>query len=283
MRSEATNFNYILNYLIASLLFSLLVSLMLLATLVAVSYSYKLKHSMLIAGLLNLLPNQPSGLESAVHLLKYSKELAESPPSEDQKNFHTGAAEVFGGVCKGLIGTFKGIVNAEAAWNLMTPFLSDVLENIYRAAVEDWADGIRYGIHRAGIAETKPVLDLIMGKVLSTLWREKEGGGGRRLFKVDKNDPNNGCHRRRPSLSAAATRCVSTVAPMSGCSALNGRPNAQSRIPHTRLTAIPFLLPTPNRFIPGFSTLVQSYQLFPFDTSLDKDFTPSARSKRSIS
>ncbi|GMH57357.1 hypothetical protein TL16_g02356 [Triparma laevis f. inornata] len=129
-----------------------------------VSYSYKLKHSMLIAGLLNLLPNQPSGLESAVHLLKYSKELAESPPSEDQKNFHTGAAEVFGGVCKGLIGTFKGIVNAEAAWNLLTPFLSDVLENIYRAAVEDWADGIRYGIHRAGVGSSKPVLDLIMGK-----------------------------------------------------------------------------------------------------------------------
>ncbi|GMH48028.1 hypothetical protein TrVE_jg9887 [Triparma verrucosa] len=143
-----------------------------------VSYSYKVKHSMLIAGLLKMLGGQPSRLESAENLLKYSKELAECGPSEDQKNFHTGAAEVFGGVCKGLLGTFGGVENANVSWSLLTPFLNEVLESIFRAAVEDWADGIRYGIHRAGIAETKPVLDLIMGKVLSTLWREKEGGEG---------------------------------------------------------------------------------------------------------
>ena len=125
-----------------------------------VSYSYKVKHSMLIAGLLKMLGGQPSRLESAENLLKYSKELAECGPSEDQKNFHTGAAEVFGGVCKGLLGTFGGVENANVSWSLLTPFLNEVLENIFRAAVEDWADGVRYGIHRAGVAETKPVLDL---------------------------------------------------------------------------------------------------------------------------
>ena len=138
------------------------------------SYSYKTKHSMLVRETMGMLGEQ-ARMKCAALMLDKCKALAEMPPSEDQRNFHTSSAEVFGGVCKALLGDFRGEANAAEKWAIMLPFLDSVLEGIFQKAIDHWADGLRFGIHRIGVAETQPVLDLIVGKILGTLWSEGSG------------------------------------------------------------------------------------------------------------
>ena len=107
-----------------------------------VSYSFKTKHSMLVREVMGMLGEQ-ARMKCSAHMLDKCKALAEMPPSEDQQNFHTSAAEVFGGVCKALLGDFRGEANAAEKWAVMLPFLDSVLEGIFQKAIDHWADGLR--------------------------------------------------------------------------------------------------------------------------------------------
>ena len=144
-----------------------------------VSYTFKLKHVMLVHGMVGLLRSSVRSQAASLLLVK-CKEMALMPPTEDQVNQHCAAAEVFGGVCKGLLGTFGGVDNAEAAWEIMIPFLEDVLDIVQMKAIGDWSDGLRYGVHRVGVGESKRLLDMLAGKVSGSMW-EQGGGGGRRV------------------------------------------------------------------------------------------------------
>ena len=141
------------------------------------SYSFKTKHSMLVREVMEML-GEESRMTCALHMLEKCKVLAASPPSEDQQNFHTSAAEVFGGLCKALLGDFGGEANAAEKWGIMIPYLDVLLEGIFQKAIDHWADGIRFGIHRVGVTETRPVLNLIVEKILRTLWSEGGGNAG---------------------------------------------------------------------------------------------------------
>eukprot|EP00520_Triparma_pacifica_P008584 CAMPEP_0118672834 /NCGR_PEP_ID=MMETSP0785-20121206/22758_1 /TAXON_ID=91992 /ORGANISM="Bolidomonas pacifica, Strain CCMP 1866" /LENGTH=1922 /DNA_ID=CAMNT_0006567835 /DNA_START=164 /DNA_END=5931 /DNA_ORIENTATION=+ len=139
-----------------------------------VSYTFRLKHVMLVQGLIGLLGSDVRGKAAELLLVK-CKEMARMPPTEDQVNQHCAAAEVFGGVCKGLLGSYQGVENAEAAWKIMIPFLEDVLDIVQMKAIGDWSDGIRFGVHRVGVGETKKVLDMMVGKVAGSMWDGEEG------------------------------------------------------------------------------------------------------------
>jgi len=94
-----------------------------------ISYTFKIKHVMLIERMMSLLDRSIRGKAAELLLVK-CKEMALMPPTEDQVNQHCAAAEVFGGVCKSLLGSYQGVENAEEAWGIMLPFLEDVLEVI---------------------------------------------------------------------------------------------------------------------------------------------------------
>ena len=136
------------------------------------SHTFKLKHAVFVQNLLNCVSAGEARKISCGYVMESIKVLAVSPPSEDQKNQHAAAAEVFGGMCQSVL-SLDG--DSKESWSFMLGGLDDILNIVFIDAVDDWADGLRFAIHRTGMGGLRPMLMYVKGKVEASLWRGGEG------------------------------------------------------------------------------------------------------------
>jgi len=113
------------------------------------SSTFKLQHAQLIHSML-LLVGQTGAIEGAKYLLPLSKELAMSPPSEDQRNQLCTSAEIFAGVCRVLLQVHCGDDELSTIWEtVILCYLDDVIPKIPVSVMGAFFDALRYGIHHS--------------------------------------------------------------------------------------------------------------------------------------
>ena len=142
------------------------------------SFRFKMKHSRFIEALIQLLSEGDRVVAAKILLRKCKAMTLSSADEEDHAKQQCTSSEVFGGVCRGLLGCRAGEKKASESWSIMLPFLEEVLDAINGKAIDDWSDGLRFGIHGVGTLEAKPLLEMLVGKVLTTLRDEHSGSGG---------------------------------------------------------------------------------------------------------
>jgi len=137
------------------------------------SSTFKLQHAQLVHSILLL-----SGLKYAAlgskHLLLFSKQLAASPPSEDQRNQLCTSAEIFAGVCRALLQLYHNDDRLPEIWDtVILSFLDDVIHQIPTSVMGAFFDALRYGIHNSAPINFFILTKWAVNKIEFTLWKEE--------------------------------------------------------------------------------------------------------------
>jgi proteasome activator subunit 4 len=132
---------------------------------------FKLAHAQLVESLLLLL-DKAAAQVATEYLLVVAKELAVSPPSEDQRNRQVTSAELFGGVCRAQLRTITGAEQIDGLWrNQLLPFLEEVIPKIPASLSGAYFDAFRYGIQFVRSSTYFPLTAWIIGNIQSSLWQ----------------------------------------------------------------------------------------------------------------
>lgn len=131
--------------------------------------SFKASHAQLIEKVLSTLEEETASI-SIQHLLRYSKEIAAAPPSEDQKNQQITSAEIFAGICAFRLR--KSEVVAQSEWDcLFLPHLEDVMGKIPFSLSGAYFDAIRFALQFCSPWSFFPLTKWLVDKVSTTLWQ----------------------------------------------------------------------------------------------------------------
>ncbi|KAL3944784.1 MAG: hypothetical protein SGBAC_001155 [Bacillariaceae sp.] len=136
------------------------------------SGTFKVSHAQLVEQILLGL-GEKDALTVARHLLAFSKEMANSPPSEDQRNQQCTSAEIYAGVSR----AFLQLYSEERLLSLwdsdLLPFLDDVIAKIPISLSGAYFDAIRYGIQFSPPSKFFPMTNWILSKIEGSLWEPK--------------------------------------------------------------------------------------------------------------
>lgn len=139
------------------------------------SGTFKVSHAQLVEQIVQGL-GRSDALIVARHLLAFSKEMAEAPPSEDQRNQQCTSAEIFAGVGRAFLQLFsdKGL---DDLWESdLLPFLDDVVAKIPISLSGAYFDSVRYAIQFSPPSKFFPMTKWILAKIEGSLWEPKKGG-----------------------------------------------------------------------------------------------------------
>ena len=109
---------------------------------------FSVRHAQLIHALL-LLVGKDVAVKSAQYFLLFAKELACSPPSEDQRNELCTSAEIFAGVSRALL-HYHHLDDSDvnSLWkDILLPFLDETMSKMPPYLVAAYTDALRYAIH----------------------------------------------------------------------------------------------------------------------------------------
>ncbi len=109
------------------------------------------------------------------HLLSIAKEMASSPPSEDQRNQLCTSAEVFCGVFVSLLNSQSNKIDQLAMCNrTLLPFLDAVIEAIPSSVLGAFLDAIRYGMTKIPHSLFGTLCSWSISKIENSLWRPED-------------------------------------------------------------------------------------------------------------
>lgn len=129
--------------------------------------SFKISHAQLVERLASWLDPE-SAMVMTKMLLSFSKELAASPPSEDQRNQQITSAEIFAGILGSFIRTSR--LNKELWDELLLPHIDDVLGKIPFSLCGAYFDAVRYALQFSSAETFHPLVTWLIDKIKSTLW-----------------------------------------------------------------------------------------------------------------
>jgi len=137
------------------------------------SATFKVSHAQLLQAAL-LFIGRDGALIASGYLLDHAKELAGSPPSEDQRNQLCTSAELFAGVCRAML-QMSGPKDVPSLWNsLLLPFLDDAIAKVPISHQGSFFDAFRYGIHHFPPMYFFDLTQWAIINIEKTLW-QKEG------------------------------------------------------------------------------------------------------------
>jgi hypothetical protein len=141
------------------------------------SGTFKVSHAQLVEQVLLGL-GEKDALTVARHLLTFSKEMAESPPSEDQRNQQCTSAEIFAGVGRTFLQLFSD-QSLDDLWESdLLPFLDDVISKIPISLSGAYFDSVRYAIQFSRPSKFYPMTEWLLAKIEGSLWEPRKGDQG---------------------------------------------------------------------------------------------------------
>mmetsp|Transcript_13477 Transcript_13477/g.20082 ORF Transcript_13477/g.20082 Transcript_13477/m.20082 type:complete len:2221 (-) Transcript_13477:217-6879(-) len=167
---------------------------------------FKVQHSQLVQAML-LIIGKESAQASITHLLDIAKELASSPPSEDQRNQQCTSAEIFGGVCRAILQYNSDFPELISAWNdILLPFLDDVIPKIPISLTGAFFDAFRYGIHHFPPSTFHSLTNWLIEKIEKTLWQHEgqKQGADNMVTEKSSPEPSESIKKGETSLSSAS-------------------------------------------------------------------------------
>ena len=137
------------------------------------SGTFKISHAQLVEQIL-LNFGETDALVVARHLLSFSREMAGSPPSEDQRNQQCTSAEIFAGITRAFLQ--MEVVDLDNLWESdLLPFLDDVLFKIPTSLSGAYFDAVRYAIHFSSPDKFYPMTYWLISKIEGSLWEPQKG------------------------------------------------------------------------------------------------------------
>jgi len=163
---------------------------------------FKVSHAHLIERILTGL-GEIDAIIISRYLLSFSKEMASSPPSEDQRNQQCTSAEIFAGVARAFLQMISGSALNEI-WNAeLIPFLVESIPKFPISLSGAYFDSIRFAIQFSPPNKFYPLTLWLFGKIEETLWEPKNEQNSMSDFsesRVNGSDDSNG-----KSISALGT------------------------------------------------------------------------------
>jgi len=154
------------------------------------SGTFKISHAQLIENILCVV-GSATARDAAKHLLAFATEMAEAPPSEDQRNQQCTSAEAFAGVCRALMKLTPPEGQAAVWENILIPFLEDVIPKLPISVAGAFFDAIRYGIQSLSPAAIFPLVSWMVANIDSSLWKPTETDV-LEISEVAENDASSG-------------------------------------------------------------------------------------------
>ncbi len=140
------------------------------------SGTFKVAHAQLVENIMIGL-KQADAFIAGKHLLRFAREMAAAPPSEDQRNQQCTAAEIFAGISR----AFLQMLSDEDLDNLWTtdllPFLDDVVSKIPISLSGAYFDCVRFSIQFSPPRRFYPMTSWLFGKIEGTLWDPTKAKG----------------------------------------------------------------------------------------------------------
>lgn len=135
------------------------------------SGTFKVTHAQLVESVV-LLAGKECSVQVSQRLLRFAEEVANAPPSEDQRNMQVTSAEIFAGVSR------AKLLQAGASddpWNSeLLDFLDEVIPKYPISLTGAYFDSFRYGIQSCSPGQMLPLASWLIGKVDSSLWKKEE-------------------------------------------------------------------------------------------------------------
>mmetsp|Transcript_4858 Transcript_4858/g.11567 ORF Transcript_4858/g.11567 Transcript_4858/m.11567 type:complete len:2224 (+) Transcript_4858:205-6876(+) len=151
------------------------------------SGTFKVSHAQLVEQILLGLGEQDA-LTVARYLLKFSKEMAGAPPSEDQRNQQCTSAEIYAGVSRAFLQLYSE-ERLSSLWDSdLLPFLDEVIAKIPISLSGAYFDAIRYGIQFSPPSKFYPMTIWLLSKIEGSLWEPKNGDKGQAEVESDAMD-----------------------------------------------------------------------------------------------
>eukprot|EP00566_Odontella_aurita_P004325 CAMPEP_0113531630 /NCGR_PEP_ID=MMETSP0015_2-20120614/3603_1 /TAXON_ID=2838 /ORGANISM="Odontella" /LENGTH=2326 /DNA_ID=CAMNT_0000430487 /DNA_START=10 /DNA_END=6990 /DNA_ORIENTATION=- /assembly_acc=CAM_ASM_000160 len=138
------------------------------------SATFKVSHAQLLQASLIFI-GKADALTAAGYLLDHARELAGSPPSEDQRNQLCTSAEIFAGVCRAMLQMSIPEEIPELWKGLLLPFLDDAIAKVPISHQGSFFDASRYGIHHFPPRYFFDLTQWIIEKIAKTLWQKEAG------------------------------------------------------------------------------------------------------------
>lgn len=133
-----------------------------------------IQHAQLLSSL-HLIVGRECAVRAANHFLSYAKELASSPPSEDQRNQICTSAEVFAGVSHALLAMGATTDDCSETWvSILLPFFDSVMDIIPSSYLASFSDALRFAIQNLSPLQQWPIIDWVIKKIEKTLWRSDD-------------------------------------------------------------------------------------------------------------
>jgi Proteasome-substrate-size regulator, mid region/Domain of unknown function (DUF3437) len=155
--------------------------------------AFKALHAQLIELVLSTLDKE-SATTAIRHLLNFAKEIANAPPSEDQRNQQITSAEIFGGVCGSFLRRPSGIYFFR--WDdLLLAHLDDVMGKIPFSLSGAYFDAIRYALQFCPPSSFFPLTKWLVERIRSTLWQPSADSmmnAGEALSQMNANGSTHG-------------------------------------------------------------------------------------------
>ena len=169
---------------------------------------FKVQHVQLLETLFEIIGKQEA-IAAARYFLRLGLELAESPPSEDQRNQQVTSAELFGGVARGLMKVFPGIECGTIWDTILLPYLEEVISKIPISLAGAFYDAFRYSIQFSAFSDYSSLAMWVVMHIEQFTWQSSDpdiAGSGGEI--EDGVSDSVGTNARRPTQThrAAAPR-----------------------------------------------------------------------------
>lgn len=151
------------------------------------SATFKVSHAQLVEEVFLGL-GESDALTVSRYFLTFSKEMAASPPSEDQRNQQCTSAEIFAGVTRAFLQKFNQAAVQDIWASDLIPYLDEVIPKIPISLSGAYFDSIRYAIQFCPPNKFYPLTLWLFGKIEETLWKPKNEQGAIEPLDVEGNN-----------------------------------------------------------------------------------------------
>jgi hypothetical protein len=133
------------------------------------SGTFKVSHAQLVEQILLGLSRDDAKM-AGKNLSSFAREMAASPPSEDQRNEQVTSAEIFAGITRAYLQMFEGDELDNIWKEYLIPFLDDIVPKIPISLSGAYFDCVRFSIQFSPPKRFLPMTSWLFGKIESSLW-----------------------------------------------------------------------------------------------------------------
>jgi len=134
------------------------------------SGTFKVSHAQMVSDILMVL-GEKDAVAASGYLLAFCKEMAVSPPSEDQRNQQVTSAEIASGVTRAALLMLDGDPLSSFWTSSLIPYFDEIIPKIPISLSGAYFDCIRYAIQLLPPDKFYPLTSWLFEKIEESLWR----------------------------------------------------------------------------------------------------------------